>query len=131
MQGCAKMARKVIVADDNEDVRGSVVDFIEDVCKKEDIYAEFDQVPDGKDLVEKVLTGNYDLVLTDNEMIEVSGLRAIIDIRKQNKTVPIYMLSSSGVGEKALKLGANGYFDKEDYHGFEAGILEVIKKHLK
>ena len=100
-------------------------------CKRAGIEVELDGASNGKELVEKVLGADYDLVFTDNVMPEVHGLQAIQQIRAQNKSVPIYMISSSEVGEQALKLGATGYLDKKDYGAFKSAVEKAIAIHLK
>jgi|SRR3989338_6033186 len=125
------MLKKVIWADDNQTFRESMIDLLERCCETESIEAQLDEASDGKELVEKVLGANYDLVFTDNVMQEVHGLRAIAQIRERNKTVPVYMVSSSEVGRKALELGATGYLDKGDTAAFDSGIERAVALHLK
>ena len=125
------MKKRVILADDNATYRETMIAGMERFCDKEGIDVEFDEVADGKELVERVRRDRYDLVFTDNQMTEVHGLQALGQIREHDKTVPIYMLSSSEVGEQALKLGANGYFDKRDYDAFKSGVEKALRTHLK
>lgn len=123
--------KKIIWADDNETFRLSMIDQLERYCQRAEIEVVVDEVGDGKELVEKVLAAHYDLVFTDNQMTEIHGLQAIAQIRERNKNVPIYMISSSEVGERALEAGATGYFDKEDYDDLKSGIEKAIATHLK
>ena len=125
------MAKKIIWADDNQTFRESMLARLERYCGNAHVEVEFDEASDGKELVEKVLGAAYDLVFTDNQMTEVHGLQAISQIRERNKTVPIYMVSSSEVGKLALEVGATGYLDKQDYDGFKSGIETIITTHLK
>jgi CheY-like chemotaxis protein len=124
------MVKKVIWADDNKTFRESTLALLERYCESAYVEVEFDQASDGRELVEKVLGATYDLVFTDNQMIEVHGLQAIAEIRAKNKTVPIYMVSSSEVGKLALEVGATGYIEKRDYDAFKSGIEAALKKHL-
>ena len=126
------MAKKVIWADDNAIVRESMLARLDRCCENVGIEVEFDKVSDGKELVEKVLGGAYDLVFTDNQMTEVHGLQAIREIREQNQTVPIYMISSSEeLYKMALGMGATGFHSKMDYKGFISFIETAIEAHLK
>jgi len=104
---------------------------LEMYCRRVKIEIEFDEASDGKELVEKVLGSDYDLVFTDNQMTEVHGLQAILQIRQQNTVVPIYMVSSSEVGRQALEVGATGYIEKGNYNEFKSGIEKAVLKHLK
>ena len=126
------MPKKVIVADDSAPVRDSLIAHLGRVCRMEGIDAEFDQAPDGAELVRMVLGGHYDLVFTDDQMPNVDGLSAISQILESKNAIPIYMISPKNVGEGAIGLGATGYFDKNgDADVFQRGVLEVLKKYLK
>ncbi|MDO8656731.1 MAG: response regulator [Nanoarchaeota archaeon] len=125
------MAKKIIWADDNQTFRESMIASLEEYCSRVKIEVEFDEAADGKELVKKVLSSHYDLVFTDNQMTDVHGLQAIAQIREQNKTIPVYMVSSSEVGKRALEVGATGYLEKQDYDTFKSGIENVVTTHLK
>ena len=125
------MTKKIIWADDNQNYRETMVATVERYCRNMGVEVVIDEAPDGKELVEKVLGSNYDLVFTDNRMPNVHGLQAIAQIREQNKTVPIYMVSSSEVGQQAIKVGATGYVDKGERGAFKLGIETAIATHLK
>ena len=119
------MSKKVIVAEDDNDLRESYVRFL----KRNFSDVEVEAVPDGEQLVERIRNGGYSVVLTDNQMLKMGGLEAIRRIREFDKTVPIYMLSGIDVKDKALQLGATGYFDKM---GLILGIVkEAIMEYLK
>jgi len=46
-----------------------------------------------------------------------AGLEALQRIRQSGSTVPFYLIStgSSDVARNALRYGANGFYDKEDF----------------
>ena len=121
------MTDKVIVADDNEDIRNSIAHVISRLYD-----AEVDTVSDGSSLIERVRGNVYSLVLTDNQMPGTRGLAAIRKIRKFNQEVPIYMLSESGVREQALELGATGYLDKRAFrtYGLTNTLDPILGQHL-
>ena len=125
------MAKKVIWTDNDSTFTETAIAILKRYCGKVGIDAEFDGASDGKELVGKMLSANYDLAFIDNQMTEVHGLEAIAQIRERNKTIPVYMVSSSEVGKLALEVGATGYLDKQDYDGFRSGIETAIAKHLK
>ena len=125
------MAKQVMIADDDKNYRETIFAQMEYFCDKQSISAEFHEASNGKELVDSVRAHRYDLIFTDNIMPELHGLLAIKQIRDFDKDVPIYMLSSSEVGENAIILGANGYFDKMKRDNFKSGIEAAIMKHLK
>ena len=81
---------------------------------------KIDCVENGQDLINKVREKDYDFVITDNSMpvrngfTRVDGIEAISEIRKNNKTVPICMISSSTIEKLAFDSGANYFIDKKD-----------------
>ena len=119
------MSLKIIIADDDADFRGTVADTVKDAAPDSVI----DQVPDGESLVKAVRNGSYDLVFTDFNMgrEHLPGIPAIIEIRKFNADVPIYMISASQVEKQALSAGATGYFDKDP--DLRDKIPKVVKSY--
>lgn len=57
----------------------------------------------------------YDIILTDQNMPNMTGTELISFVRKTNKDIPIIMVTTEGGKSeviKALKLGANNYIVK-------------------
>lgn len=89
---------------------------------------EVDLAHDGKDAVEKVLGGSFDIVFMDCRMPVMNGLDATKKIRKENKDTPIIALTLNDgpdIREKCFKVGMNDFIEKpfkpED-------ILEMVEK---
>ena len=123
--------KKVIIAEDHKEVRKRLVEMIFSQG------IEIDEVDNGSKLVEKVKFGEYHLILTDNKMLIMDGLNAIIKIREFNKEVPIYLLSFESdkgrvkiLEERALEYGANGFLNKLDTN-LSDKIEEIKKTYLK
>lgn len=51
---------------------------------------------DGKEALEKLEGGTYDLVVTDIIMPEVDGIQMIVEITRQNPQLPILAISGGG-----------------------------------
>jgi len=120
------MAGKVIVADDSKVARESYADGIS-------IFGvEVDQAKDGRDLVEKVRNGQYDIVFTDYEMPNMDGMEATRQIRKFSD-VPIYMNSGcerDGIAEEALEAGVTGFTKKDEIIERALDYFEdILKSH--
>lgn len=82
------------------------------VSELKEIYPniEIDEVQSGKDLVDRVLSGGYCLVISDGHMAEKNeGLKALSQIREVGIDVPFYMCCGRIAGHEALSLGANGF----------------------
>ncbi len=102
------MPLKLIIAEDDRALRETLLALLQtqfpDLC--------IDSVGDGRSLVNRVATGHYDLVLTDNQMPQLRGLEAIRAIREFNGTIPIYLLTGDAVQRKAQEVGATGFLLK-------------------
>lgn len=79
----------VLVAEDNEGIRAVMVDTLED--------AGFDVHPvsDGQAAWEALRRGNFDMLVTDNQMPRLSGLDLIRWIRDAGMNLPIVVASGS------------------------------------
>lgn len=102
------MGKKILVVDDEEKIR--------ELIKK---YAEFEgfeieESQDGMDAIQKCKEKDYDLIIMDVMMPELDGFSAV-RIIKENKNIPVLMLSARGEE-----------YDK--IHGFEIGIDDYVVK---
>ena len=67
------------------------------------------------DILRRLKPEKFDAVLLDILMPEMDGLSALKEIRRQDKQLPVFMLtaySDSGQFKKADELGASGYIVK-------------------
>jgi len=121
------MAKQVIIADDDDNLRQMYSDMIEVAVPDATIVS----VNNGRDLVAKVQEGGYSLVFTDYDMRDdrMTGLRAIIKIREFDTQTPIFMASGSEVEREALGAGATGYLDKYDGN-FWKRVKEIALEYL-
>lgn len=114
------MAKKVLVVDDEK----LIVKGIRFSLEQDDM--EVDCAYDGEEALEKVKTGNYDIILLDIMLPKLTGLEVCQQIREFSD-VPIVMLTAKGDDmDKILGLeyGADDYITKP------FNILEV-KARLK
>src|SRR3989338_4492384 len=106
------MVKNVIIADDHPSWRGMYVDIVKGAFP--DVHV--DVVETGSGLVERVLQGDYSLVISDNDMEgHGDGLEALRVIRKAGNNVPFYVISGRNIGNEALHSGANGFYDKASF----------------
>jgi two-component system response regulator RegX3 len=76
---------------------------------------DVDSADDGKDGLEKALTGAHDLILLDVMLPSVDGFEICNKIREQDKNQPIIMLTAKSSEEDiitGLTLGADDYIAK-------------------
>jgi two-component system, chemotaxis family, chemotaxis protein CheY len=107
--------RKVLVVDDSATMRQLL---IMAVRKLDGIGPlTFVEAVDGKDGYEKFVAGNFDLILSDIKMPNMTGLDLVAKVRQEsnNKNVPIIIISTKGEEHEiqaGLTLGANEYLLK-------------------
>jgi len=79
--------------------------------------ANITEAYDGEDALDKVKSGNFDLVLTDIRMPRMDGLEFIRKVRSElnEQALPIIIISTKGADEDVktgMNLGASGYLSK-------------------
>lgn len=104
------MARgKILLIDDEMDVRGFMKDFLED----RDFLVE--AAADGLEGWEKFDKGNFDLVVCDMLMPKMIGLEVLRRIREKNPNQRVIMMTGvkeESMVEKAKSLGCYLYLNK-------------------
>ena len=79
--------------------------------------ANITEASDGREALEKVRSGSFDLVLTDIRMPGMDGLEFIRSVRSElnDHALPIIIISTKGAEEDValgMNLGASGYLSK-------------------
>lgn len=100
--------KRILVAEDND----SNFILMSYILKK---YYEFERAKNGQEAVDKVETGNYDLVLMDIKMPIMDGLEATRAIRKKHADLPIIALTANAFDsdrELAMEAGCNDFLSK-------------------
>lgn len=103
---------RVLIADDHEIVRRG----LKQILLEEFPFIHIEEASDTTTLVEKAIAGNWDIILSDLAMPGGGGLDAVRQIRQQNITVPVLILSIYPEDQYALrviKAGAAGYLNKD------------------
>jgi CheY-like chemotaxis protein len=102
------MTKKLLLAEDEEVLRMLVVDTLED-----EGY-EIDEACDGEEAYELIERNDYDLVIIDYMMPQMTGLEVIEKVRKhpEKKDIRILMLSakSQKVDQDRVLLAGADYF---------------------
>ncbi len=110
--------RKVIVVDDDRDIREFLFEFLKlQGCKVEC----FDNA---KDVLESIKNGHYDLLITDADMPGISGITLIKIIRKLNLSLLIAGMSGTSSEKEFLDAGADFFIDKPISLGRLKGFLK-------
>jgi DNA-binding NtrC family response regulator len=94
----------VLIADDNDDVRELLQEFLEDAGYTVRVAA------DGEDAMSQFLAEPADLVITDMRMPKRDGLQVLQGVKEARPGTPVILLSGQGAGEndaeEAQRLGA-------------------------
>lgn len=101
-----------MVADDHSVVRNGLVQILKELGLAEIV----EEASDGKEALEKILTGKYDFVILDISMPGFSGLDILEALKTRQKKVNVLILSlypHKQFAVRALKLGASGYLSKD------------------
>ncbi len=103
-------ARRILIVDDDEDLRGSLKDQLA-------LHDEFEVVTVGTAAkgVETAKTGHHDLVLFDVGLPDMDGREAVKQLRKTGFKSPIIMLTANASDADqvlGLDAGANDYVTK-------------------
>ena len=103
--------KKVLLADDHSLVRLGIIQLL----KEEYPSIEVTEVNDGESLINEVVKGDWDLVISDLDMPGRSGLEALEQIKKITPNLPVLILSiytEELYAVRVLKSGASGYMNK-------------------
>ena len=102
---------KVLIADDHEIVRRGLKQIFQEGFP----LASIAEANDTTTLINKAVSDNWDIILSDLSMPGGGGLEAVREIRRQKVSTPILILSIDPEEQYALRLikeGASGYLNK-------------------
>ncbi len=102
---------KLLIADDHPIVRNGIKDIIQDISAS----FEIDEAEDAHEVVQKVITNDYDIIILDISMPGGGGLNALKQIKVSKPDTKVLMLSiydDEQYINRALKAGASGYLTK-------------------
>lgn len=115
---------RVLIADDHAIIREGLKKII---AKTSDIVVA-DEAKNAQEVLEKVRTNNYDVVLLDIKMPGRSGLDILEEVKSELPKLPFLILSifpESQYAVRALRIGASGYMTKSSA---PSELIEAIRK---
>lgn len=101
--------KRILIVDDDELNKALALYILENYD------VDTDTASDGKEALEKIKEENYDLVLMDIHMPEMSGIEVVSEIRKRKIDVPVIAITGNVLmaeKEKCLNAGMNEYISK-------------------
>ena len=101
--------RRILIIEDDEAIRQGIVDALQ--------YARYatDEAGDGRQGLDRALTGEYDMVLLDLILPHRDGLEILREVRAARPTLPVIILTARGEESDrvdGLRLGADDYVVK-------------------
>jgi two-component system, chemotaxis family, chemotaxis protein CheY len=106
------MATRVLVADDSSTMRKIIIRSLNAIGIPD---ADIREAGDGAQAIEIFAGGEFDLILTDWNMPQRSGLEVIEAIRARGSTVPIIMITTEAEKRRvldAIRAGVSDYLIK-------------------
>jgi DNA-binding response OmpR family regulator len=109
MPGAGAASIRILVVEDEERLAA----FIRDGLRE--LSADIEIAADGADALQQAQAKSYDLIVLDIMLPRLDGFTVCRELRRQNRDVPILMLSARGVVEdrvRGLDSGADDYLTK-------------------
>jgi two-component system invasion response regulator UvrY len=103
---------RVLVVDDHQIVREG----LKHIMSGHDDILVAGEASEGGEALQKVASEEYDLVMLDISLPDMSGLDVLVSIKKQKPILPVLILSiypEEKYALRALRAGASGYLTKE------------------
>ncbi|MGI6370109.1 MAG: response regulator transcription factor [Ignavibacteria bacterium] len=120
----------IIIVDDHAVVRKGVIQMIADNLN----FYQIDEASSGNELLEKVKTNKYDIVILDISMPGKDGLDTIKELRQISPDTPVLVFSIYPEDQYAIRLlkaGASGYLNKDCETSEFLKAIERVSKGLK
>jgi two-component system invasion response regulator UvrY len=103
---------RILIADDHPIVRRGLRQILEETR----FVISVDEASNGREAIELVKKGKFDIVLLDISMPGMNGLEVLEELKKLKPSMPVLMLSiypEEDYAVRALKAGASGYLTKK------------------
>lgn len=119
---------RILIVEDNLKLANGLKQLLTDSGYSIDI------VGDGESALAAALALNYDLIILDLSLPDISGLRVLESIRAKKNPVPILILTARGSLDdriKGLDIGADDYMSKPfEWSELEARVRALLRRSL-
>ena len=118
---------KILIADDHTIVRKG----IKQILMEEFIEAVIEEVADGNEMLHKIRSEKFDIVISDISMPGRSGLESLKQVKEEFPKLPVLILSMHSEDQYAirvLKAGASGYLTKDSA---PEELVKAVKQILR
>ncbi len=121
---------RILIADDHAIVRRG----LKELLLEQYPTASIGETGDAGDLITKVMSQEWDVVICDINMPGRSGLDALQQIKELSPKLPVLVMSMYPEDQYALrvlKAGASGYLGKETIHDDLVKAIETVRMGRK
>ncbi len=119
--------KNILVVDDESIIR----DYLKEILKR--LGCNIDEAVNGKEAIEKLKNNEYDIIITDIRMPDVSGMDVLKEAKSTLPDCEVLMVTAFGTIEnavEAMKMGAYDYMTKESsLDHLELIIKKTIEHH--
>jgi DNA-binding response OmpR family regulator len=118
------MANKILIVDDESEVRALIEAFAKDVCN------QIDQAENGAIGFEKALKGHYSCIVSDISMPQMTGLDMLKKLREANVTTPFIFITGHDGEEirfEAANAGVIKCLNKIEISSIGSKIAEAVR----
>ena len=87
----------------------------------------------GREVLEKIKTDLFNLVITDERMPDLTGTEVLMEVKKTDPYIPVILITAYGsvpLAVEALKKGAFYFFEKPIFGNLER-FLTIVRQALK
>lgn len=117
---------KILIIDDEQEMLNS----LEKILSHETEYS-LELIPDPNEALDVVKQKEFDLVITDLKMGQVSGLDILKNTIEHSPNTPVIMISGYGTIEASVEAIQNGAFDFIEKPFTSRKLMDCIKKALQ
>lgn len=118
---------RILIADDHAIVRAGLKQFL----SGEPDLEVAGEAQTGREVIDMVKGGDWDLVLLDISMPDASGVDTLLRLRHIKPTLPVLILSGFPEHQYAINLmraGANGYINKDSAPAELVGAVRTVMR---
>lgn len=120
---------KTLIVDDENELRRSVVSILQTAVPE--VQFKIDEATNGREALDRVKAGDYDLVLMDVRMPEMNGLEALAAIKEHDpRTFVVIMTAHANLNDAvaAIRDGAYDYLEKPVK---PEALSEIVRKAME
>jgi DNA-binding NtrC family response regulator len=118
-----------LIVDDEAELRKSIISILQSTLP--DFQFQIEEAGDGKEALDKIKVGNFDLVLMDVRMPEMSGLEALHAIKALDPRTFVVLMTAHGNLQDAILAIKEGAYDYVEKPVQPDRLVAIVKKALE